>query len=341
MTEATSSAESPPGIFARFFPASHRRIQARFARWLARRIPPARSVTLDQRRVFILPTRTGVFFGVCLLVMLLAAINFQSNLSYGLTFLLASLFIVATVHTCGNLTGLTVLAVHARPAFPGQQTEFEIVVERGDRREHVGLALHWPGSAIANVSLLRKQRERLQIHLPVSQQRGWYRPGRLIVESRYPLGLLRCWSQLDLDLPALVYPRPLASPPPEGVSAGDPEGSSLPQPGNDDFYGFRDYQQGDPLRRVYWKGLARGRTLQVTQYVTHADRSAWLDWEMFPGTGIEQRLSHLCYWVLEMERAGEEYGLRIPNVSIPPDRGDAHREKVLRALALHGREEAR
>ncbi len=308
----------------------------RFARWLEKRIPPSRSITLDQRRIFILPSRTGVFFGLCLLVMLLAAINFQNNLSYALTFLLATLFIVATLHTYANLAGLSLQAVHARPAFPGQRTEFEIIVERGRRREHIGLALYWPDSSVAHASLLAQDRERLLIHAPVGSQRGWYRPGRLVVESFYPLGLLRCWSLVDLDLPALVYPRPVPTPALPGMSSEDPEGSSLPEPGSDDFYGFRDYQPGDALRRVYWKGLARGRTLQVTQYVTHTERSAWLDWDMFPGAGTESRLSYLCYWVLEMERSGEDYGLRIPGVSIPPGRGEQHRDRLLRALALFG-----
>ena len=49
-------------------------------RWLARRIPAASSVQLNQRRIFILPTRVGVAFLCALLVMLLAAINYQ-NLS--------------------------------------------------------------------------------------------------------------------------------------------------------------------------------------------------------------------------------------------------------------------
>ncbi|TGD71430.1 DUF58 domain-containing protein [Mangrovimicrobium sediminis] len=312
-------------------------LRRRFAQWLEQRIPPARSITLNQRRIFILPSRTGVFFAVCLCVMLLAAINFQNNLSYALTFLLATLFVVATLHTYGNLAGLTIHAVHARPAFPGQHTEFELLVERGRRREHVGLSLHWPDSSVVQVSLLGEDRVRLALHAPVGRERGWYKPGRLVVESWYPLGLLRCWSLVDLDLPALVYPQPLASAAPPGVASADHEGSSLPQPGNDDFYGFRDYQQSDSLRQIYWKGLARGRTLQVAQYVTHTERSAWLDWEMFAGLGTEQRLSHLCYWALEMERVGEDYGLRLPGVSIAPGRGELHRDRVLRALALYGR----
>ena len=100
------------------------RLQARFARWVNRRIPPAREVTLDQRRIFIFPSRVGLFFAVCLFVMLLTAINFQNNLAYGLTFLLATLFVIATLHTYANLSGLTIRALRAQPAFPGQQSEF-------------------------------------------------------------------------------------------------------------------------------------------------------------------------------------------------------------------------
>jgi uncharacterized protein (DUF58 family) len=63
-----------------------------------------------------------------------------------------------------------------------------------------------------------------------------------------------------------------------------------------------------------------------------------LDWDMFPALGIEQRLSHLCYWVLAFEVRNEEYGLRIPGVVIEPAVGEAHRDKVLKELAVYGLE---
>ena len=112
------------------------RLRARFRQWVNRRIPPAREVTLDQRRIFIFPSRAGFFFGCCLLVMLIAAINFENNLSYGLTFLLATLFIVATLHTYANLSGLTLRALRAEPAFAGQQSEFHLMIERSKQRDH-------------------------------------------------------------------------------------------------------------------------------------------------------------------------------------------------------------
>ena len=55
-------------------------LRQRWQRWLDRRIPPSSSVTLDQRRIFIFPSATGFFFFLCLLVMLLAAINYQNNI---------------------------------------------------------------------------------------------------------------------------------------------------------------------------------------------------------------------------------------------------------------------
>ncbi len=313
------------------------RLRQRFRKWVNRRIPPARSVTLDQKRIFIFPSRTGLFFALALLVMLVTAINYQNNMSFALTFLLATLFVVGILHTYANLSGLTVRALRANPAFPGQHSEFSVQLERGGKREHFALHLKWPDSTASLVNLSDQDTVQVNLHMPVGK-RGWFSPGRLLLESTYPLGLLRCWTWIDLDLYAMVYPQPLVCAELPGLATDQPDGAAVPVAGSDDFYGFRDYRYGDSLRQVHWKGLARGQGVQTKQYGAYADRSVWLDWEMFPGLGVEQRLSHLCYWVLEFERRDEEYGLRMPDVVIQPDVGDRHRDRVLQALALHGQE---
>ena len=313
------------------------RLRQRFRKWVNRRIPPARSVTLDQRRIFIFPSKVGLLFALALLVMLITAINYQNNMSFALTFLLATLFVIGILHTYANLSGLTIRALRANPVFPGQHTEFSVQLERGGSREHFALHLKWPESTASLVNLSDQDTVQVHLHLPVGK-RGWFSPGRLLLESTYPLGLLRCWTWIDLDLYALVYPQPLASAELPGLATDQPDGAAVPVAGSDDFHGFRDYRQGDSLRQIHWKGLARGQGVQTKQYGAYADRSVWLDWEMFPGVGVEQRLSHLCYWVLQFEKNNEEYGLRIPGAVIPPGVGDRHRDQVLQALALHGRE---
>lgn len=309
--------------------------RGRFGRWLERRIPPARSVTLDQRRIFIFPSLAGLFFGLLLLLILLTAINYQNNMAYAVTFLLSTLFIVGILHTYANLAGLSLHAVAASPAFPGQQSEFSLRLQRGRRAAHYGLRLAWPRGGDAQVSLVGRDSAELRLFVPVGK-RGWYHPGRLLLESSYPLGLLRCWTWVDLDLRALVYPQPLASPELPGTATDSPEGAAVAVAGSDDFYGFREYRRGDSLRQVHWKGLAKGQALQSKHYAAYTDRSAWLDWDAFPGTPLEQRLSHLCYWALACERSGEDYGLRLPGTEIPPARGEAQLERVLSALALFG-----
>ncbi len=310
------------------------RFRQRFREWVNRRIPPARVVTLDQRRIFIFPSRAGFFFGLSLLLMLTTAVNYQNNMIYALTFLLATLFVIATLHTYANLSGLTIRALRAQPVFPGQLSEFDIQLERTKQRAHFALYLKWPESTEALVSLVNEDSSRVSLHNEVAG-RGWFSPGRLLLESSYPLGLLRCWTWIDLDLYALVYPRPLASADLPGLPTDRPDGVSVPVPGSDDFYGFRDYRPGDSPRHLHWKGLAKGQTLQSKQYAAYADRSVWLDWELFAGLPVEQRLSHLCYWALEFEKRNEEYGLRLPGVLIEPGSGERHLDSVLQALALY------
>ncbi len=334
------------------------RARARWSRWLERRIPRASTVVLDQRRIFIFPSRTGFFFGACLLVMLVAAINYQNNMSFALTFLLANLFVVAVIHSYANLSGLTISALGADDAFAQQRTAFRLRLTAAGRRGHYALQVGWPTPteakrrkrflrgmttgpdmlAVQEVDLEPGAQQELRLHLPVGE-RGWHRPGRLRVESVYPLGLLRCWTWVDLDLRALVYPEPIASQEPGGYDGDGEDGLQSGGSGDDEFAGIRDYREGDNSRRVYWKGLARGQALQSKEYAAAVSDTRWLDWQQFAGLGQERRLSALCFWTLEYHRRERSFGLRLPGVELPSAKGDRQRDKALRMLALYGKQD--
>jgi len=102
-------------------------------RWLLRRIPPASSVRLNQRRIFIMPTAVGLAFLVALLLMLLTAINYQNSLAYGLTFQLGSLYLVTILHTWRNLAGLVLQAGGSTAAFVGEQALLRVRLESPGR----------------------------------------------------------------------------------------------------------------------------------------------------------------------------------------------------------------
>ena len=71
-------------------------IRRRFRAWFESRLPLKDSTTLTQRNVYILPTRAGFMFAITLITLLLASINYQLNLGYVLTFLLAGSAVVSS-----------------------------------------------------------------------------------------------------------------------------------------------------------------------------------------------------------------------------------------------------
>jgi uncharacterized protein (DUF58 family) len=309
-------------------------IRPRWQGWIARRIPPSPSLQLNQRRIFIIPTLQGLAFGVALLLMLLTAINYQNSLAYGLTFLLLSLFIVAILHTYRNLGGLRLTALGAQPVFVGEQAAFRVRLE-GEGRARQAIALGWSDERMYFADVVADGAEQLLLDLPAAR-RGWLRPGRLRVESRFPLGLLVAWSWVDLDQSVLVYPQPQPGDVPlQGAAEDEDEGVRPSGRGVDDFQGLRPYQPGDSRRRLHWKAYSRGQGLLVKDFAALAGRNVWLEFDGLGGD-IEGRLSRLCHWVLELSQRQEPFGLRLPEQEVPVGIGDGHREACLRALALHG-----
>ena len=52
-----------------------------YERWLARRLPPARQVVLDQRRIFIFPTGYGFFYLLVSALLFIGGINYDCTRS--------------------------------------------------------------------------------------------------------------------------------------------------------------------------------------------------------------------------------------------------------------------
>lgn len=267
-----------------------------------------------------------------LAVILLAAINYQNNMVFALVFLLASVFVVTILHTYANLSGLSITAVNAFPAFAGEPARFDIKVSRSNQRSYYDIGLSWPESEVCTVSLDTQQQITISLHLP-AVRRGLLTPPRLLVETFFPLGLVRSWTWLALNIDAVIYPQPVARELRVADGLAGDEGEANTVAGSDDFYAFKNYQPGDLLKHIAWKSFAKGQDLQTKQFASFRDQQFWLDWACFNGD-TETRLSAICFWVLKLEKRGEDYGVRLPGISIDPGQGQAHRDRVLKELAL-------
>ena len=126
-------------------------VRARVRGWLTSRLPRTDTQLLTQGNVYILPTRAGWMFALTLVVLLLASVNYQLNLGYVLTFLLAGSGIVSMHITHGTLRGLTLHLRPVAPAFAGSPAVLDIVMSSpSSARFGVGLRLlDAPASTLA------------------------------------------------------------------------------------------------------------------------------------------------------------------------------------------------
>lgn len=311
-----------------------RKLQQWSETWLSKRVPRSRSATLDQRRIFILPTRNGLYFLLMTAVLFFGGINYSNSMILLVALMLVSLFLVSILHTFVNLLGLTLESGRTQPAFVGQDAAVGILL-RSSGREHESIQLSWPGLPPQRQDLLDRLSCELTLLLPVSR-RGICRPPRLRVESCYPLGLLRAWSWVELDSQCLVYPKVIEDSYPLRQAQGGARGERLTQEGSDDFDGLRRYQSGDNPRRIAWKSYAREGRLYSKSFASYCAEEHWLEWDAYPGMAQEARLSRLCHWVLTLDQQQQRYGLRLPGIEYAPDNGDSHRQRCLKALALYG-----
>lgn len=302
---------------------------------------------LRQRNIYVLPSAAGCVLALTLLVLLVASINFQLNLGYALTFLLTGSVLASLWMGHRNLRGVDLRLGTLHPVFQGQRATVPVLLRslQGPHDRH-GLALalnrtHGP-LAWAHADILQDQPTVVELG-SVPHQRGWHRVPRVVVESRFPLGVFRLWSYWQPDGRVLVYPAPESPTPP--LRGADEEGQPLRRAAHTHTAepdGVRSYQRGDALRSVVWKkaatALATGSgDLVVRNSAASQSHSVWLDARATGLSDREAQIARLTAWVLHAHAQHLHWGLRLPSGHrIPPATGVQHMQQCLAALAVDG-----
>lgn len=333
--------------------AATSRLRQRWSDWWEARLPRQDELRLTQRNLYILPTRAGWGFAAVVSVLLLASINEQINLGYALAFLLGGAGLAALYQTHGNLQGISLSLGSPPSVHAGQIVQLPVTLTNQHKRLWrcaLAVSASGPGprsaSTVQFADLPPGQDACLLIDVP-AHQRGQQTLPRLVIETRYPLGLFRAWSYWRPRSQVLVWP------------ALDPQAPHLPDNDSEDLTlatahqsrsgqdlpeGLRDYRRGDPVRWIAWKKssvtLATGAGLVTREPASSRAPDRWLDFDRsvgLAGLGTEQRLSRLTSWLLmaEQESAalGRAYGLKLPGKVVACGQGPAHLRRCLDTLA--------
>lgn len=309
----------------RLLAAAERRLPALTRLRQAEALP----IRLDRRRIYVLPSGFGLAFTGLLFVMLLGALNYANNPALLMTCLLGAAAGASLFFGFRAVTGLALVQVRADEAHAGEPLSLHLRFAPGGRAR---ASLRLRSGDTETAFALADGADEVLLER-TGTQRGWWRPGRLRLWTDYPLGLFRIWSWLHPDVAVLVYPA-LETPAPP-LPAGDGQHGEQAQAGaSEEHAGLRDYQPSDAARLIAWKASVRHDSLLVRDLERRSGEALTLDYTGLRGLDGEARIRRLAAWVVAAEQAQRSYTLRLPQESIGPGLGAAHRHACLRALAL-------
>ncbi len=308
-----------------------------FFRWLDRRGSVKNKYRLARSNLYIFPSALGLAFLTMITVLWLLGTNYQNNLILGLSYLMLSIFITSILHTYANLAGLDISFKGVPHVFAGDTSHWNLSFNNQHNRARENIFVRWQNATKEESAYFAIDPEaEVTIDVPfTTSHRGVFNPGRLLIESRFPLGLLRCWTWLRWDAQVIVFPQPVEQALPRAFAVDQAGDGDHPVKGGDDFDSLHAYRPGDSLKHIAWKAYAKEKGLMTKEFNQNLSREIWMDFSQMNESDTELRLSILCHWALHFHLQNENYGLILPGVKIEPSFGDNHRAKVLEALARH------
>lgn len=304
---------------------------ARIQTWARPRGPETLPVTLLRNRVYVLPTRFGLFFALLIMAMGLGALNYNNNPALLLALMLGGAAFASLLFAHLQLSGLTISTLSAEPVAASEPLLALLTANTGDGRMRHGLRVGH-GDVLTTLSL-EGATGAVILEIPTTA-RGWLELERIRISTTRPLGLARAWAWVWPAQPLLVYPAPETAGPPLPIDVSDARRTRL-NPAGDDVHQLRNYRRGDAKRAIAWKPSARRDTLLTREYEQSTGADVILDWRGLAQLPYELRIRRLAHWVDQAERENRRYQLRVPGQSaIGPAQGVIHRHACLRALAL-------
>ena len=301
--------------------------------WFVRHNPPSYDpIKLHNRRLYILPTRFGYLFAVMLVMLFLAAINYQNSMGFVLTFMLTALAIISLWQTHQNILGLNVNLQIPKPVFAGERCDLNFEISHNSNLSRYAIGIQYADQTPVYLTIKPDSYSKAVIKVP-STQRGQFKPKGLTVFTRYPTGLLHAWGWLKFDIPIVIYPKPLASLGLQHNRFEQQDGrATIHTIDGDDFAGLREHREGESLRHVSWKAYAQGKGLLTKTFQGDALPSLWIDWFQLSNDSIESKLSEMTALVLLANANNQKYGVKLPNITIEKQLGTVHKQACLLAI---------
>lgn len=253
---------------------------------------------------------------------LLIAWNREINLLYGMFSVLAATIIISHILPSHSVRGITATRKMPYTSFEGDELDISVQIENTGRTSRYMVetvdfipaaepALQKPITFIGKIGG-RKRREYV-FSLPC-YKRGEYSAGPLRIVSAYPLGISSAESCLrDQPHPLLVYPEmfdiayfPILS---KGSMITTGIEALAKMGGNEDFFGTREYREGDSLRYIHWPSSAKQNKLIVKDFEIRASTQATIILDLHKGSEAGEGKDTTLEYAVKIAASVSKYAL--------------------------------
>jgi uncharacterized protein (DUF58 family) len=309
---------------------------------------------LFRRRRRLRTSREGKLFIAITIVVGLAAINTGNNLLFLLLGWMCSVIIASGVLSELSLRGIDaqrrpaprimagrpflmgIVLKNTKRRLPSFSIEIEDLVESGDPPKPKPLDKK---CYFLKIPAGRTQATSYRHTFP---RRGLYRFTGFRLSTKFPFALFR--KSLDVVQPGevIVYPNihPVAAPAPAGAHGGEDTRARLGRRG--EFFGLREFRDGDDGRDIAWRSTAHRGRLMVREHEEEAQRRVALlvDNSLPPNASADEKeaLERAISLVASLASAYVQKGWSVRLIArgahIASSAGPAQLGRILRTLAL-------
>ena len=275
------------------------------------------AVETSARQAIALPTASGILFFALIVVLLLGAINFQSNLGFLMAFALLVFAFIALVFLGFNFHQVSLFLPGDVYCEEGQEPELTISVQSKNPSQQIQLGIEdYP--VVCDIESSSRR-----IHMRCNPRtRGLYPMPLIEIGSTFPFGwaFLRCRWQPSKQI--IVYPKPINS---------VEQHRHLRPEGRDQIH-VRDYRPGDRMASIAWKKTRRLESPVVID-VEGTSRPFDFSYRDFDALDFETALSYLTWDILQCAEQGDSWSLELPHATLSAGNGSGHLQQSLRMLA--------
>ncbi|MCS6998746.1 MAG: DUF58 domain-containing protein [Aquificaceae bacterium] len=276
--------------------------------------------------------RAGLIFIGITVFLGVAAVNTANNLLYLVVSYMLSFMLLSGLFSLYNIRGLEVVLLPPEEVYAGSETTFKVLVKNHKRLPSFLLELRKEGEQCTLPLVIREGEGSLRMSF---ERRGIYQSLSLEVSSSFPVGLFERFYTLEVPVKLLVFPKPLPCDDKKYVSPYKERGyasSHSRRRGYEELQGVREYA-GEPIKLIHWKLSAKLGDLYVREMTEEASPPLILSLEDVEGT-MEERISKLSFLIVKFASQGRPVGLRLPEKTVEPSTGVAHKRRLLTELAL-------